>query len=446
MIANCRTVIFLFLFLIVSASAEDRKCNIAVLDFNTNSFTKKDIIGLTGRLNYLIFNTGQYNIIERSMLEEILKEQGFQKTGCTNTQCAVEIGQLIGVEKICIGSFNKVGSFITSNARLVDVSTGKIEKMASVECERCDIDYVYKYSIKRIVEKLILTREPEYEKPIYKNDQMPFKPEKVNPGESQEEIFHFDTSDIEGTKVNPQGYCGSVNPGFTLGYNMNNQRLEFESSYYDGFDDNYHYLHLNGGILIPATPYLSIVISNSTYLGENTSISHMLGLNIFTKSIRSLSELKNPDGPINSSIISPQMDLAWIGEDFARIAIGAGFGYVTTSSLSLSANIMYARLAIAETNGFYFSISPLFHLGSSSKSVVNPDGFVGSVNLSPSYGMQIYENGRYVDVGAILTIPFSEKITGIFSISYGNGKENPSGLQYTSNSFLIRTGLNIYTR
>ena len=58
---------------------------------------RKVIVGPIDRLraNYSIRNI---KVIEREMMEEIIKEQGFQQSGCSTDECMVEVGKLIGVE------------------------------------------------------------------------------------------------------------------------------------------------------------------------------------------------------------------------------------------------------------------------------------------------------------------------------------------------------------
>jgi TolB-like protein len=121
--------------------------NIAVLDLDGNGITKSDLGGLSNRLRAELINTGKFNVIERSKMDEILKEQGFQQTGCTNTECAVEIGQLIGVQQIVIGSVDKVADILSVNIRLVDVRSGKIGRNAIQDCEACGLSDVLKVTI-----------------------------------------------------------------------------------------------------------------------------------------------------------------------------------------------------------------------------------------------------------------------------------------------------------
>ena len=64
------------------------------------------------------------------MMDEIIKEQGFQQSGCTTNECMVTVGKLIGVEKIVGGSISQVGNVYSVSARIVSIETGEIENTA----------------------------------------------------------------------------------------------------------------------------------------------------------------------------------------------------------------------------------------------------------------------------------------------------------------------------
>ncbi len=102
--------------------------NIAVVDFNGNNISDGEVRALTDRLRTELFNTKYFKVIEREMMQEVIKEQGFQQTGCTTDECMVQIGRLIGVQKIIGGSISKVGNIYSVSSRIVNVETGEIEK------------------------------------------------------------------------------------------------------------------------------------------------------------------------------------------------------------------------------------------------------------------------------------------------------------------------------
>jgi len=102
------------------------KKNIAILPLRANSLPEPEVKALSNRLSIELFNTGRYSILERSQMEAILKEQGFQQTGCTSAECAIEAGQLLNVEQMITGSVSRVGEIYSVEVRLIDVETGKI--------------------------------------------------------------------------------------------------------------------------------------------------------------------------------------------------------------------------------------------------------------------------------------------------------------------------------
>ena len=57
-------------------------------------------------------------------MDEILNEQGFQQSGCTSSECAAEVGALLGVQNMVSGSFGKLGNSYTIDAKMFSVETG----------------------------------------------------------------------------------------------------------------------------------------------------------------------------------------------------------------------------------------------------------------------------------------------------------------------------------
>lgn len=159
------------------------KLSIAVMELDGNGVSESDLGGLSERLRAELFQTGAFDVIERSRMDDILKEQGFQQTGCTDAACAVEIGQLIGVRKIVVGSVSKVGSIYSVAIRMVDVGTGKVAKIASEDCDDCIIGNVLKvtmYNVARVLAGLdadkVVEKKPLQAQPTYHTDPVPSAP------------------------------------------------------------------------------------------------------------------------------------------------------------------------------------------------------------------------------------------------------------------------------
>lgn len=141
------------LSIILSFSVFGSVPTIAVVELG-GDITKSESKILSDKLASILIETNKFKLVERSMMEEILKEQGFQQTGCTDQNCAVEIGQLLGVQKMCTGSIGKIGSSYSITLRIVNVATAEIESNASFEFKGTIEDILYE-GLEKTVSKLL---------------------------------------------------------------------------------------------------------------------------------------------------------------------------------------------------------------------------------------------------------------------------------------------------
>lgn len=91
-----------------------------------------------------VVNSGQYNTVERSLLEKVFQEQNFSNSGLVNDDNAVEIGKLTGANKVIVSLISSVASkskgrntFMKNkdvvfdymmSIKIIDVKTAKIDR------------------------------------------------------------------------------------------------------------------------------------------------------------------------------------------------------------------------------------------------------------------------------------------------------------------------------
>jgi len=160
------TVLFILIFVLIAFSEEKAQKikridnYIAVFDLETIGEVKKDLSKpLTESISLEVVKSGKYEVIERSNMDKILQEQKFQQSVCTSTECVVEVGQLLGVGKVIMGSVSIVGKTYYLSLKLVNVETGKIENVSEDRC-KCEIDDLIDSS-KRIAKRLIEDAVPK---------------------------------------------------------------------------------------------------------------------------------------------------------------------------------------------------------------------------------------------------------------------------------------------
>ena len=119
----------------------DYKPFIAVFPFeDANARTEVTKLGqsLTEMLITALIQANRYNVMERVQLESIMKEQSLSQTGVIDTETAVEVGKLSGLEGIVVGSISQLKSSIEADARLIEVETGKALAAASANVNHVD--------------------------------------------------------------------------------------------------------------------------------------------------------------------------------------------------------------------------------------------------------------------------------------------------------------------
>lgn len=120
------------------------KVTLAVLDLKTQGDVSADSARIiSDRVRAELFHTGRYRIIERAEMQAILAEQGFQQLqiNCEGADCAVELGKILAVRQLVIGSVSRLGDIYTLALRVVDVEKGTILKEGFRDC-RCELEEV----------------------------------------------------------------------------------------------------------------------------------------------------------------------------------------------------------------------------------------------------------------------------------------------------------------
>jgi len=114
---------------------------IAVLDLRCGEGVDKSITApLTNVVIEELVKIKKYTVIDRANRDKILGELGFQQTACLNDSCTVEVGRMLGVGKIVVGSIDKIGETYMVNLQLINVETAAIENMSRSTCKKCELD------------------------------------------------------------------------------------------------------------------------------------------------------------------------------------------------------------------------------------------------------------------------------------------------------------------
>jgi len=126
----------------------------AVVPFEARGVPEQDAMVLSDRFRSELASCGSHRIVERERMDEILREQGLQQSGCTSTECVVETGRVLGVRRIVAGSVAHLGSTWSVSAREIDVETGEIRRSAVVDVQE-SVDAVLTKGMRQLARRLV---------------------------------------------------------------------------------------------------------------------------------------------------------------------------------------------------------------------------------------------------------------------------------------------------
>jgi curli biogenesis system outer membrane secretion channel CsgG len=119
------------------------KRRIAVLDFDFASISDMSVFsglggagaskGISDLLTNQLFKDGSYILIERSRVASVLTEQNLGASGRIEPTTAAQIGRILGVDAVLIGSVTKFSYGGKKSASFGDIFTGSRKQVATVQ-------------------------------------------------------------------------------------------------------------------------------------------------------------------------------------------------------------------------------------------------------------------------------------------------------------------------
>ena len=154
---NTMKKLIVLLFISCFLVAETKTIAISYFD-NTSSKDEWNHIskGIADMLITDLSNVESIQIVEREKLEEIIQEQNLALTGIIDESKAAQVGKLLGAKLILTGSFLIMGETMRIDARLLDVSTGKVIMAKKIEGKKNSFFQLEKILVNKLISTLDL--------------------------------------------------------------------------------------------------------------------------------------------------------------------------------------------------------------------------------------------------------------------------------------------------
>lgn len=273
-----------------SVSAAEGKTTYAVVNLKPgDGVSEGESELITDRLRTELFKTGKVSMMERNQMQEVLKEQGFQQSGaCTDEACLVEMGQMLGVKIMVIGSLGKLGSIFMINIRAIDVQTAQVVKVVSVDVKgdiEEVVDHLSKIAAKITSEQESSTALPEPEtetphpEPVEKVAPPPPAPEPVTVVVEKDDNETTVKKAYEAPDKNRNrggvGFHFTLLPGvYTHNVNYDGKQyldriyLQLDSTIFYDRLDSYELVSESTGYTVTQTPFMDFSVIFQIRLGN----------------------------------------------------------------------------------------------------------------------------------------------------------------------------------
>ena len=152
--------------LLLSNIIYSQQISVAVIDLKNVGLEEHFSTLLTDALRAEMFKYEKFKVMNRENMQEIMGEQVFQASGvCDDNACYVEMGEVLGVEKIIAGSIGKLGNTYSLTIKMIDVETSENDKIITdrKKCSEDDLFIMIENSVKELagLEKEKITEPTE---------------------------------------------------------------------------------------------------------------------------------------------------------------------------------------------------------------------------------------------------------------------------------------------
>ncbi len=314
----------------------ESKIRIAVLDITVENVGMIYGSAIKNLVEEQLFRNDSVDLLERNRIDAVLKEQGFQLTGCTEESCAVEIGKILSAHVMVIGSVSRVKNYNVT-LKFVNVQDTRILLVRSAEVETEDeiVDAAKKLS-ERVSKQI---------KAISEGKKIIF--EDINLLEPYYLMFGL-------------GFSKTIMPAY-----LEDAAKKSEFSRYGGYTDIF-------GFYLPLKNERTILGINVNFSSEifNKS-SEYLTVNFYTFSLSSLHFFQSRTGDgffmrLDTGVAGgisrgSKRSTAFSRQGFSVLG-GLGYGFLFSSETRLLFNLTYSFKRIEGDNFNIFSAGAAFLL------------------------------------------------------------------------------------
>jgi len=99
---------------------------VAILSFTATGVSQAEANVVNQLFRSSFVSRTSFTVLNRSVMDELLKEKELQDTGCLDTSCIVEIGKILSMQYVIYGSMMKLGTKFYLTIEMVNIETARV--------------------------------------------------------------------------------------------------------------------------------------------------------------------------------------------------------------------------------------------------------------------------------------------------------------------------------
>jgi hypothetical protein len=112
--------------LVAQTVAKQRK-TLAILELSIHGLPVATANEISAGIRTELKRLGVYELIDPITVRSVLQDQELLNSGiCNQSSCAIQIGQLLGADRVAIGSISLIDGTYSVNIRTIEINNGKI--------------------------------------------------------------------------------------------------------------------------------------------------------------------------------------------------------------------------------------------------------------------------------------------------------------------------------
>jgi TolB-like protein len=112
---------------IIQVAPQDKTLRVAVIDFPDLLNVMSDLGRyIANRLTTRLAQSEKFFVVERQRLGQLLSELKFSMTDLVDPEKAKQLGQIVGVEAILVGTVSDLGNQVDVDARVIEIDTSRM--------------------------------------------------------------------------------------------------------------------------------------------------------------------------------------------------------------------------------------------------------------------------------------------------------------------------------